>query len=83
MPATAAANPAASCDLVALLEPLGFRLDRVSGRHRIYRHPGVPRPFVLQAECGQAKPYQVSQLLEILEAFDLPGTGERTTEEIS
>ena len=83
LPPNVASANATFGDLIALLEPLGFRLDRVSGRHQIYRHPAVPRPIALQPECGRARPYQVSQLLELLAEFDLPGTGDHAREEPS
>ena len=64
-------------DFIALLEELGFRLERVRGSHRIYLHPAVPRPFPVQADQGKAKPYQVRQLLRMLEEYNLPGEIDR------
>lgn len=58
-------------ELASLLEALGFRLDRVRGSHRIYVHPAVPRPLTMQPVGGVAKPYQIRQLLGILEAYNL------------
>ena len=60
-----------------LLEALGFRLDRVRGSHRIYVHPSVPRPLSLQPVRGLAKPYQIRQVLGILEAYNLAKGRER------
>lgn len=65
--------------VVALLEPLGFRLDGVQGSHRIYRHPEVPRPIALEPEDGQAKASEIGELLDILDRYDLPGTRERAS----
>ncbi len=64
-------------DLIELVEELGFRLDRVRGSHRVYLHSAVPRPLPLQAERGKAKPYQIRQLLRILEEYNLPGEIDR------
>lgn len=60
-------------DVVALLESIGFRLEGMDGAHRIYRHPEVPRPFLLAPEGGKAKACEVGELLEILDRYDLPG----------
>jgi len=60
-------------DFCTLIEELGFRLDRIRGSHRVYLHPAVPKAFPLQPEKGKAKPYQIRQLLRILEEYNLPG----------
>ncbi len=59
-------------DLCRLAEGLGFELRRVSGSHHVYVHPDVPELINLQAAHGQAKPYQVRQLLRLVERYD-PG----------
>jgi len=58
-------------DLVACAEGFGFRLARVSGSHHIYVHPDVPELINLQDVDGKAKPYQIRQLLQIVEQYDL------------
>ncbi len=58
-------------DLLQLLDELGFRLERTRGSHRVYAHPRIPRVLCLQPEDGQAKPYQVAQVLKLLEAYNL------------
>ncbi|HEY7551721.1 MAG TPA: type II toxin-antitoxin system HicA family toxin [Hyphomicrobiaceae bacterium] len=58
-------------DFERLLLALGFRLDRTSGSHRIYLHPQVSRPFSVQPRGNDAKPYQVRQLREMIEEFNL------------
>ncbi len=63
--------------LAPLNVALGFRLERVRGSHRIYRHPDVPRPVSLQPARGKAKPYQVRQLLRLLEEYNLLGEVDR------
>ncbi len=58
-------------DLVALAEGFGFRLSRVRGSHHIFVHPDVPEILNLQNHEGQAKPYQVRQLLDLVERYHL------------
>lgn len=58
-------------DLCRLAEAFGYRLDRVSGSHHIFEHPEASRPLNLQNVHGQAKPYQVRQLLRDVEEFNL------------
>ena len=54
-----------------LTESFGFRLRRVSGSHYIYTHPKVPRPLSLQPRNREAKPYQISQFLDMVREFGL------------
>jgi predicted RNA binding protein YcfA (HicA-like mRNA interferase family) len=59
-------------ELVTLLNGLGFILKRVSGSHHIFKHPDVPEVLSIQPDKnGQAKPYQMKQLLEMIETYDL------------
>jgi predicted RNA binding protein YcfA (HicA-like mRNA interferase family) len=58
-------------DAQRLVEALGFELDRVRGSHHIYRHPALQQRINLQPLRGQAKPYQMRQLLELVERYDL------------
>ena len=54
-------------ELCFLAEAFGYRLDRVSGSHHIYRHR-LGLSLNLQPDRnGQAKFYQVRQLLELVE----------------
>ena len=40
----------------------------------MFRHPRVLRPVVLQDAAGEAKGYQVRQVLEVIESYNLaPG----------
>jgi predicted RNA binding protein YcfA (HicA-like mRNA interferase family) len=55
----------------SLAEAFGFKLDRVSGSHHIYIHPHIPDLINLQNVEGRAKPYQIKQLLKIIEQYDL------------
>lgn len=54
-------------DAQRLVEGLGFRLDRVQGSHHIYRHPTIRQRINLQPVGGQAKPYQLRQVLDVME----------------
>ena len=58
-------------DVVACAEAFGFQLSRVSGSHHIYVHPATLELVNLQNVKGQAKPYQVGQLLRLIERYDL------------
>ena len=53
-------------DLTRLVETLGFRLARIRGSHHIYSHPEVPDVLNLQNIRGEAKPYQVRQVLRTM-----------------
>lgn len=58
-------------DLVRLVESCGFELARVSGSHHIFTHDDVPILVNLQNVAGSAKPYQVRQVLRLIEQYDL------------
>ncbi len=58
-------------EAVACAEAFGFQLSRVSGSHHIYVHDDVPELVNLQNVKGKAKPYQVKQLLQIIERYNL------------
>lgn len=58
-------------DLVRLIEACEFELVRVSGSHHIFVHSDVPGLVNLQELAGTAKPYQVRQVLRLLERYDL------------
>ncbi len=58
-------------DLCRLAEALGFRLERVRGSHHIYAHPELSVRLNLQDRHGGAKPYQIRQLLALVEDYNL------------
>jgi predicted RNA binding protein YcfA (HicA-like mRNA interferase family) len=58
-------------DAVTLAEAFGFRLSRVSGSHHIFTHPDMPELLNLQKKAGKAKPYQIRQLLQLVEQYNL------------
>ena len=58
-------------DLCRLAIALGFEPRRVSGSHHTFVHPQMPELINLQDVRGQAKPYQVRQLLRLVERYAL------------
>lgn len=58
-------------ELVRLAEAFGFRLERSEGSHFIYRNARVREHLNLQNDGGQAKSYQVRQLLKLIEMYNL------------
>ena len=58
-------------DVVTLAEAFGFRLVRVTGSHHIFAHPRLGELLNLQNWRGKAKPYQIRQLLKLVEDHDL------------
>ena len=58
-------------DMVTLVEAFGFRLARSSGSHHVFIHSEVAELVNLQEVQGQAKPYQVSQFLHLVERYNL------------
>jgi len=58
-------------EAVSCAEMFGFRLDRIQGSHHIFVHPHIPELINLQNVKGKAKPYQIKQLLQIIESYNL------------
>ena len=58
-------------ELVRIIESFGFRIDRVSGSHCIFVHPDIPELMNVQDRKGQAKSYQIKQLLSLVEKYKL------------
>lgn len=58
-------------DMRRLLEAFGFELRRTSGSHHVFVHPEVRELVNLQEVRGQAKPYQVRQVLRLVERYAL------------
>ncbi|MGR3177120.1 MAG: type II toxin-antitoxin system HicA family toxin [Candidatus Anammoxibacter sp.] len=58
-------------EVTTCAESFGFRLDRVNGSHHIYLHQDVPELLNLQNVKGKGKPYQIKQLLQIIEKYNL------------
>ena len=58
-------------EICALAKALGFHLSRINGSHHIFTHPAVRELLNLQDVAGKAKPYQVRQLLDLVERYNL------------
>jgi len=54
-----------------LAEGVGFRLDRTRGSHHIFINKSSRMLLNLQNVKGQAKPYQVRQLLALIKEHNL------------
>ena len=59
-------------DVVHLAEAVGFVCHRIRGSHHIFLHQDDPTAVLtLVPEQGQTKPYQVRQLLDLIERLEL------------
>lgn len=63
-------------DMVKLLQAFGFERRRTSGSHQIFAHRDVAELVNLQNVAGEAKPYQVKQILRLIERYSLTLEGE-------
>lgn len=63
-------------EAVTIAEAFGFHLDRINGSHHIFLHKLIPELLNLQNVRGKAKPYQIKQLLELIEKHNLQMEGE-------
>ena len=57
--------------LCTIAEAFGFTLRGVRGSHRIYARSGIRELLNFQNVKGKAKPYQVRQLIGIIEKYSL------------
>ncbi len=57
--------------LCKIAEAFGFRFRGGKGRHRIYVREGVRELLNFQNVGGKAKPYQVKQLIKVIEKYSL------------
>ncbi len=53
-------------DLARLVQACGFALERVRGSHHIFVHPAAGVILNLQNVRGEAKPYQVRQVMRTI-----------------
>lgn len=58
-------------DAVKLARAFGFELARVRGAHHILKRSGIPELLNFQNVGGYAKAYQIKQMLEIVEIYNL------------
>lgn len=61
----------AFADMVSLVKAYGFRLDRIRGSHQIFVHDRIRERINLQPVRGQVKPYQIRQVMTLIEEYDL------------
>jgi predicted RNA binding protein YcfA (HicA-like mRNA interferase family) len=66
-------NPAGVtyAELVSIVESAGFKLARKEGSHRVFTRSDVAEIINLQAKGRRAKPYQVKQVIEIIERYGI------------
>jgi len=68
------ANPRALMsfrDFEHILVAFGFTHTRTSGSHRAYHHAAINKTLIIQPRGKDAKPYQVQQFLDMVEAYHL------------
>ena len=58
-------------DLIGLLQALGFKESGGRGSHRVFARSGVAEILTLQQVRGQAKPYQVRQVVALVRPYNL------------
>ena len=58
-------------EATALAEAVGFKEDRIKGSHHIFVHPDISQLLNFQEVKGEAKPYQVRQLVKLIEKHNL------------
>jgi hypothetical protein len=58
-------------ELLKLAEAFGFEVARTRGSHYVLKRAGVPELLNFQKIGSGAKPYQVKQMLEIVESYNL------------
>ena len=68
-------------ELCRLAEYAGFHFKRQRGSHRIYKHPDLSSRIQImtfqESKHSEAKPYQVRQLLDVIDAYHLIKAEER------
>ncbi len=58
-------------EAVAVAEAFGFQLSRINGSHHIFIHEKIPELLNIQNVKGNAKPYQIKQMLQLIEIHNL------------
>ena len=64
-------NNVSFADARNLVEGFGFKLARTSGSHHIFIHQDIPQQINIQNSGGQAKPYQLRQLVRLIEMYNM------------
>ncbi len=57
--------------LCNIAEKFGFKFQEGRGSHRIYVKKGIKEILNFQNVHGKAKPYQVRQLIKVIEKYNL------------
>ncbi|MBP2678988.1 MAG: YcfA-like protein [Deltaproteobacteria bacterium] len=60
-------------EICLLAEHLGFSRRGGKGSHVVYERDGISEILTVQDRKGMAKPYQVKQLLAVMDKYDLSG----------
>ena len=58
-------------ELQQLAEAAGFRLKRIRGSHHVYTRKGTAEILNLQPKGRMAKPYQVRQVVGLIDKYNL------------
>lgn len=58
-------------EAIKLAGAFGFKLDRVRGSHHILKRAGVSELLNFQNVGGKVKPYQIKQMLDVCESYNL------------
>jgi predicted RNA binding protein YcfA (HicA-like mRNA interferase family) len=64
-------RPLTFAEFQTLIVAFGFELDRIRGSHHIYKRSGTIDRVNAQPKGKDAKPYQVRQFLDMIEANGL------------
>jgi len=54
-----------------LLKAFGFELARINGSHHIYNRDDIPEIINIQNRQGEVTPYQIKQILVLIEKYNL------------
>jgi hypothetical protein len=58
-------------EALKLARAFGFEVARIRGSHYVLKRSGVPELLNFQNAGGKAKPYQIKQMMEIVETYNL------------
>jgi predicted RNA binding protein YcfA (HicA-like mRNA interferase family) len=58
-------------DFVKLIEAFGFKLQRSKGSHKTFERQDIDGVLVVQEKKGEAKPYQIKKLLDLVDENNL------------
>ncbi|MDR0916929.1 MAG: type II toxin-antitoxin system HicA family toxin [Oscillospiraceae bacterium] len=58
-------------DFVVVMQAFGFVLKRTVGSHNVFKNPDIGEIMNVQNVNGEAKPYQIKQLLALIERYNV------------